>query len=110
MMTLLISHGIMLMKPLEHQALFEVTTFQDKLVRWTPIKGVQEWGHKKSRKGEENVNDSSNEELEEDPHDDMNVSDSDEGSGGSDKEENDPTFNDEFDEGYWENLRDESVI
>jgi hypothetical protein len=30
----------------------------------------------------------------------MNVSDSDEGSGGSDKEENDPTFNDEFDDGY----------
>jgi hypothetical protein len=32
------------------------------------------------------------------------------GSGGGDEEENDPTFDDEFDDGYWENLRDESVI
>jgi hypothetical protein len=32
-MTLLTSHGIMLMKSLEHQARFEVTTFQDKLIR-----------------------------------------------------------------------------
>jgi hypothetical protein len=50
--------------------------------------------------GEEDANDSSNEELEEDPHDDMDVSDSDEGSGGGDEEENDPTFDDEFDDGY----------
>jgi hypothetical protein len=50
--------------------------------------------------GEENANDSSNEELEEDPLDDMNVSDSDEGSGGGDDEENDHTFEDEFGNGY----------
>jgi hypothetical protein len=48
--------------------------------------------------------------LEEDPLDDMDVSDSDEGSGGGEEEENDPSFDDEFDDGYWENLRDESVI
>jgi hypothetical protein len=32
MMILLTSHGIMLMKPLEHQTRFEVATFQDKLI------------------------------------------------------------------------------
>jgi hypothetical protein len=34
--------------------------------------------------------------LEEDPHDDMEVSESDEGLDGGDEEENDPTFDDEF--------------
>jgi hypothetical protein len=51
--------------------------------------------------GEEDANDSANENLEEDPHDDMNVTDSEEGSGGEDSgEENAPTFPDEFDDGY----------
>jgi hypothetical protein len=44
-------------------------------------------------KGEEDENHSSNEDLEEVPLDDLDVSDSDEGSGGYDSgEENDPTL------------------
>jgi hypothetical protein len=56
-------------------------------------------------KGEEDENHSSNEDLEEVPLDDLDVSDSDEGSGGYDSgEENDPTFADEFDDGYYDEL------
>jgi hypothetical protein len=38
--------------------------------------------------------------MEEDPLDDLDVSDNDEGPGGDDGVENDPTFADEFDDGY----------
>ena len=51
--------------------------------------------------GEEDGNDSSNEDLEEDPHDDVDVSDSDAASEDEDGGENNaPTFPDEFDDGY----------
>jgi hypothetical protein len=50
--------------------------------------------------GGEDDNDSSNEDLEEDPHVDMDVSDSDEGSGVGDEEKNDPRFDDKFDDVY----------
>jgi hypothetical protein len=50
--------------------------------------------------GDEDDNHSNNEDMEEDPLDDLDVSDNDEGPGGDDGVENDPTFADEFDDGY----------
>jgi hypothetical protein len=61
----------------------------------------QRMREQKVEEGGEDDNHSNNEDLEEDPLDDLDVSDSDEDPGGDDDgEENDPTFVDEFDDGY----------
>jgi hypothetical protein len=61
----------------------------------------QRMREQKVEEGGEDDNHSNNEDLEEDPLDDLDLSDSDEGPGGDDDgEENDPTFVDEFDDGY----------
>jgi hypothetical protein len=86
MMTLLMSHGIMLMKPLEHQA----RNLPRQASKMNTYQRRARMRAQEVEEGEEDANDSSNEELEEDPHDDIDVTDSDEGSGGGDEEENDP--------------------